>query len=94
MYHTLEGFTVVDPEAWVLAKKYEICTPTKSHDLCDHFLKEMENTSLILWSHLYPCFGLLVMSALGFKARVDPSLVCFLACMQWTPQIHLWCNTC
>ena len=69
MYHTLEGFTAVDPETWVLAKKYEICTPTKSHDLCDHFL----------WGHLYPCFGLLVMSALGFKARVDPSLVCFLA---------------
>ena len=24
------------------------------------------------WSHLHPCFGLLVMSTLGFKARVDP----------------------
>ena len=27
----------------------------------------------------YPCFGLLVTSALGFKARVDPPLACF----QW-----------
>ena len=33
-----------------------------------------------LWGHWYPCFGLLVTSALGFKARVD-SLACFLACM-------------
>ena len=47
-----------------------------------------------LWGHWYPCFGLLVMPALGFKARVDPLLVCFVACMQWIPQIHLWCDTC
>ena len=32
-----------------------------------------------LWGHWHPCFGLLVTSALGFKARVD-SLACFLAC--------------
>ena len=25
-------------------------------------------------------------SALSFKARVDPSLACFLACVQWIPQ--------
>ena len=34
-----------------------------------------------LWGHWYPCFGLLMMSALGFKARVDFLLVCFLACV-------------
>ena len=34
------------------------------------------------------------MSPLGFKARVDPSLACFVACMQWIPEIHLWCDTC
>ena len=45
-----------------------------------------------LWRHWLPCFGHLVMSARGFKARVDPSLVCLTACMQWIPQIHLWCN--
>ena len=28
-----------------------------------------------LWDHWYPCFGLLVISPLGFKARVD-SLIC------------------
>ena len=34
------------------------------------------------------------MSLLSFKARVDPSLACFLACVQWIPEIHLWCDTC
>ena len=29
-----------------------------------------------LWSHWYPSFKLLVTPALGFKARVDPLLVC------------------
>ena len=24
----------------------------------------------------------------------DPSLVCFLACAQWIPQVHLWCDAC
>ena len=33
-------------------------------------------------------------SALCFKARVDPSRVWFVACMQFIPQIHLWCDTC
>ena len=33
-------------------------------------------------------------STLGFKARVDPSLACFLASMQWIPKIHVSCNTC
>ena len=47
-----------------------------------------------LWVHWYPCFGLLVMSALGFKTRVDPSLVCLLACTQWIPQIHFWWDNC
>ena len=32
---------------------------------------------------LGPCFGLLVMSALGIKVRVDPVFVCFLVCAQW-----------
>ena len=33
------------------------------------------------------------MFALDFKARVDPSLPCFIACVQWIPHIHLWCDT-
>ena len=46
-----------------------------------------------LWDFLwYPSFGLLVTSALGFKARVD--LACTLSCLHTIPQIHLWCSTC
>ena len=30
---------------------------------------------------LNPYYGLLVISALVFKVRVDPSLVCFITCM-------------
>ena len=33
-------------------------------------------------------------SLLSFKARVDPLLVCFAACVHWIPEIHLWCDTC
>ena len=44
------------------------------------FLKIFGGHMSFLWGHWYPCFGLLVTSALGFKARVD-SLACFLACM-------------
>ena len=47
-----------------------------------------------LWGHWYLSFGLLVMSALGFKAQIHPSSVCFLACVQWIPQVHLQCDTC
>ena len=38
-----------------------------------------------LWGHWYPCFGLLVMSAPGSKAKVDPSFACFVACVWWIP---------
>ena len=58
------------------------------------FFKIFGGHKSFLWGHWYPCFGLLAMSPLGFKARVDPSLVCFVACMQWIPEIHLWCHTC
>ena len=54
----------------------------------------LKDTNPFLYDHWYPCFGLLVMSVLGFKARVDPLLVCFLTWMPWILQIHLWCNTC
>ena len=38
---------------------------------------------------LIPLSGLLVTSAMGFKAGVDPSLMCFIIWVQWIPQIHL-----
>ena len=43
---------------------------------------------------IIPRFGLLLTSALGFEARVDPSLVYLVTCVQWISQIHLWCETC
>ena len=36
-------------------------------------------------------FRLLLMSALGFKARMDSFCIFSHLC---DPQIHLWCNTC
>ena len=35
-----------------------------------------------------------VTCSLGFKDNMDPLFVCFLTCMQWIPQLHLWCNNC
>ena len=40
------------------------------------FLKTNVWNCPFLWGHWYPCFGLLVISVLGFKTRVD-----FLTCM-------------
>ena len=52
------------------------------------------NINLVLFvGLLMPLFGLLVTSALGFKARMDPSLMWLATCMQWMSQIHLGCNT-
>ena len=51
-------------------------------------------TQILFMGPLIPYFGFLLTSALGFiKTRVDPSLACFLASIQWIPEIHLWCNT-
>ena len=48
-----------------------------------------------LWGHWYPCFGLLVMSPLGFKVRVGSLIYTWWrhTCYTFT-EIHLWCNTC
>ena len=35
-----------------------------------------------------------VACSLGFQDSMDPLLFCFLTCIQWIPQLHLWCNTC
>ena len=58
------------------------------------FFKIFGGHKSFLWGHWYPCFGLLMTSSLGFKARVDPSLEYFVTCMPWIPEIHLWCDTC
>ena len=41
------------------------------HFLCLFLKKKIGGHKSFLWSHQHPCF-LLVMSALGFKARLDP----------------------
>ena len=55
------------------------------------FEKFLEDVRPFHRSHWYPCFGLLVTSALGFKARVDPFCVLSRLC---DPQNHLLCDTC
>ena len=38
------------------------------------FLKSFWRTHVLFWGHWYPCFGFLVTSPLGFKARVGSAL--------------------
>ena len=41
--------------------------------LCSSFFKKkIWGHKSSSWGHWYPCFGLLVTSAMGFKARMDP----------------------
>ena len=54
------------------------------------FLKFFGGHKSFSWGHWYPCFGLQVMSALGFKAKVGPFCMFSRLC---DPQIHLWCDT-
>ena len=41
------------------------------------FLKFLADTHVLFWGHWYPCFGFLVTSPLGFKARVGSALFAF-----------------
>ena len=51
-------------------------------------------TIVLLWGHWHPCFGILVMSPLGFKARVDSALFALSGGVCYTfPEIHLWYYT-
>ena len=58
------------------------------------FFKNFCWTHVHFWGHWYPCFRLLVMSPLGFKARVG-SLIQTLWRRTWYtfPEIHLWYDT-
>ena len=59
-------------------------------DDCPNFFKKNFG-----WGHWYPCFGLLVMSFLVFKARVDSLIRTWHRHTCYTfPRIHLWCKTC
>ena len=47
-----------------------------------------------LWNHRYPWFGLLVISPLGFKARVCSLIHAWWRCTCYTSlDIHIWCIT-
>ena len=47
-----------------------------------------------LWGQWHPCFGLLVMSPLGFKGRLVGLILAWWrhTCYMF-PEIHLWCDT-
>ena len=50
---------------------------------------------VLFWGHWYPCFGFLVTSPLGFKARVGSVLFAFAEVnVMYVPEIYLWCYTC
>ena len=50
---------------------WQVCTIL--HHIASYFncLKKIGGHKFFLWGHWYPCFGLLLTSALGLKARVD-----------------------
>ena len=56
-------------------------TDSSNSPLVWHLLSPF--SSMHLLGHWFPCSGLLVISALDFKARVDPLLACFAAYVQW-----------
>ena len=51
-------------------------------------------TRVLLVGPLMPLFWTYGDAVQGFKARVDPSLACFLACVQWILKIDHRCDTC
>ena len=63
------------------------------HQVCllSSFFKSIWPTHVLYWGHWYPCFGFLVTSPLGFKARVGSALFALQRQMYCTfPEIHLW----
>ena len=49
---------------------------------------------VLFWGHWYPCFGFLVTSALGVKARVGCLFTPSRQMQRIYPEIHLWCTCC
>ena len=54
------------------SKRKKQFTAARSMYYLDFFLNFLDDISPLGGGHCYPCFGPLVMSALGSKARVDP----------------------
>ena len=80
------------PKIWTRVNSFN-AIPTPAMVPMVPFFQILGSHKSFLWGHWYSCFGLLVMSSLGYKFRVDPSLVCFVVCTQRIPLIPLWCNT-
>ena len=75
--------------------RYQWVLEDKISRLQTFFLKIFGGYESFLWGHWYPCFGLLVISPLGFKARVGNLIRAWWRRMHYTfPEIHLWCDTC
>ena len=58
-----------------------------------YFFKIFWRTHVLSWGYWYPCFGLVVISPLGFKARVGSLIHTCRRCIICFPKIHLLCNT-
>ena len=55
------------------------CTSNDNYRLFFSFFKVFGGHMSFFWGHWYPCFGFLVMSPLGFKARVSSALFAIFA---------------
>ena len=68
-------------------------------EACDFFIFYFLKNNL---EYISPFCSATDTPVLGFWRRLPwvsmsgwiPSLLCFIACMQWIPQIYLWCDTC
>ena len=58
------------------------------------FFKMFVGHKSFVWDHWYPCFGLVVMSPIGFKARVGSLIFAWERHLSYTfIEIYLWCDT-
>ena len=79
-----------------LRRRYTMCRD-KGADKCRSFLccflwKKFWGHRSFLWIHW--CLNFWWHLPLGSNLGWIPSLPCFIACVKWIPQIHLWCDTC
>ena len=69
-----------------------LCVITVSLYQTKFFFKVFVGHKSFLWRHWYHCFWWRLPRV--SKLEWILSLVCLLACAQWIPRIHLWCDTC
>ena len=71
-----------------------ICQQMKVNQTISSFKLFLEGISPYCVVHWYPCFTLLGMSCPGFQSQGGFLSLCFIACVQWIPQIYLLWHTC